>query len=151
MKSPLLFAALALSLCLPAAPVGRAAEPEHKKKAEETELGNTMEKMNGAWRKLKKQAGDATNNAASLALVATMKACAEKALTLKPARAEDVPAAGRADFVADYQKDMKEFVSLVGELEKAFQAGDNAAAQALIQKMGAAQKEGHKEFKRPDL
>lgn len=151
MKNRLLFLVLTLASSLPLAPVLRAQEHEHKKKADETELGNTMEKMSGAWRKLRKQAGDATSNASSLELVATVKACAEKALTFKPARAEDVPAADRAKFIADYQTQMKEFVAQAGRLAEAFQAGDNAAAQALIQKMGAMQKEGHKEFKRPDM
>lgn len=150
MKNRLLLTALALALCLPVAPALRAQEHEKKKKSDETELGNTMEKMNGAWRKVRKQAPDAASNASSLELVATIKACAEKALTFKPARIEDVPAADREKFVAEFQKDMKEFIGLVGQLEAAFKANDNAAAQELIKKMGAAQKEGHKEFKRAD-
>ena len=151
MKNRLCCLVLALVICLPAAPVLRAQEPAHKKKADETELGNTMEKMNGAWRKLRKQAGDAASNAASLELVATIRACAEKALTFRPARVEDVPAADREKFVADFQKQIRELIAQVGKLEEAFQAGDNTAALAVIQKMGALQKEGHKEFKRPDM
>ena len=150
MKNRLLFLSLVLALCLPAAPVVRATEPEHKKKDDETELGKTMEKMNGAWRKLRKQAGDAASNAASLDLVATIKAGLDKALTFKPAKVADLPVADREKFVADYQEDMKNVLSLVGKLEPAFKAGDNAAALELIQKIGAAQKEAHKEFKRPE-
>jgi hypothetical protein len=124
MKNRFLLPVLALALCLPVAPALRAQEHEpKKKKADETELGNTMEKMNGAWRKLKKQAGDAANNASSLELVATIKACAEKALTFKPARAEDVPAADREKFVAEFHSDMKEFIGLVLQLEVAFKIG----------------------------
>jgi soluble cytochrome b562 len=151
MKNRLLFLALALVICLPAAPVARAQEHEQKKKDDETELGKTMEKLNGAWRKLRKQAGDAASNAASLDLAATVKACAEKALTFKPAKVADVPAADQEKFVADYQKQMKDFVALADQLVAAFKANDNAGAQDLIKKMGAAQKEGHKEFKRPDM
>ena len=150
MKDRLLFLSLVLALCLPAAPVVRATEPEHKKKDDETELGKTMEKMNGAWRKLRKQAGDATNNASSLELVATIRAGTEQALTYKPAKAEDLPAADREEFVADFRKDMKDFIVQVGKLEQALKAGDNAAALDLIQKIGTLQKEAHKEFKRPD-
>ena len=149
-KTPLLLV-LALAICLPAAPALRAQEAEHKKKADETELGNTMEKMNGAWRKLRKQAADAASNASSLELVATVKACAEKALTFKPARLADVPPADQEKFLADYQKQMKDFVAAVGQLETALKAGDNAAAGDLIKKMGAMQKEGHKEFKKQDM
>ena len=154
MKNRLLFLALALTLTFPAASL-RAADPQPgapapKEKEDETELGKAMSKMNGAWRKLRKQAGDATANASSLELATTMKACAEKALTFEPAMAADKPAADRSKFVADYQKQMKDFIALADQLTAAFKANDNAAAQALIQKMGAAQKEGHKEFKKPD-
>ena len=151
MKNRLLFLILALTICLPAAPALRAEDEHHHKKDEDTELGKTMEKMNGAWRKLRKQAGDAASNAASLDLVATVKACAEKALTLQPDKVKDLPAADQAKFVADYQKQMKDFLALVGQLEAAFKANDNAGAQDLIKKMGAAQKEGHKDFKRPEM
>lgn len=152
MKNRLLLFTLALFIGLPAAPGLHAEESgPGKKKADETELGNTMEKINGAWRKLRKQAGDPASNAASLELVATIKAGAEKALTLKPARVEDVPAADRAKFVQDYRQAMKDFLARVGKLEQAFRAGDNAAALDQIQKIGALQKEAHKEFKRPDM
>jgi hypothetical protein len=150
MKSRLLCLALALTVCLPAAPALRAQEHETKKKAEETELSRTMEKLNGAWRKLRRQAADPASNAASLELVAVIKAGGEKALTLTPARVEDVPAADREKFVQDYQKEMKEVLVQFGKLEEAFKAGDNAAAQDLVKKIGDLQKAAHKEFKRSD-
>jgi hypothetical protein len=150
MKNRLLCLALALTVCLPAAP-GLRAQEKREHKDPETELGNTMEKMNGAWRKLRKQVADPAGNAASLELVATISACAEKALTFKPARVEDVPAADREKFIADYQVQMKDFGAQVRKLEEALKADDNATAAAIVQKMGAMQKEGHKEFKLPDM
>lgn len=147
MKNRLLLLALALTLGLPAVPLVRAADaPKH----DETELGKTMEKLNGAWRKLRKQVADPAANAASLELVATIAASAEKALTFKPARVEDVPAADREKFVAAYQAGMKDFIVQIAKLKDALTANDNAGAQAIIQKIGALQKEAHKEFKRPD-
>ncbi len=142
--------ALAFVACFTAAPAMRAQQHEAKKKAEETELGKSMEKISGAWRKLRRQADDPASNAASLELVAVIRAAAEKALTLTPARAEDVPAAEREKFVENYRKHLKEFLAQVGKLADAFKAGDNATARELIQKIGGLQKEGHKEFKRPD-
>ena len=153
MKNRLLLPALALLMTFSAAPLLRAADPQPAPPAakdDDTELGKTMSKMNGAWRKLRKQAADPTANATSLELVATISACAEKALTLQPAKVEDVPAADRPKFIADYQAQMKDFSAQVAKLGDAFKANDNAAAQAIIQKMGAMQKEGHKEFKRPE-
>ena len=45
---------------------------------------------------------------------------------------------------------MKEFNETVAKLEAALKAGKNDEAAKLVDAMGAAQKEGHKEFKRPD-
>jgi soluble cytochrome b562 len=135
-----------------AAPILASAQ-EHKRehKEPETELGNAMDKMNGAWRKLKKQVADPASNAASLELVATISAAADKAATLKPARLADVPAADQAKFIADYQAQMKEFSAQIAKLGAALKANDNAAAAEIVKQMGAMQKEGHKDFKRPDM
>jgi len=99
-----------------------------------------MEKMGGAFRKLKRQIADPTQNAASLQLVATIRAAAEEASRLTPAKSADVPAADRAKFEADYQAKMKNFTVELGKLE----------AVKLVADLGALQKAGHKEFKRPD-
>lgn len=136
-------------LCCATANMGRAQEQKHKEP--DTELGKTMEKMNGAWRKLRKQVADPASNAASLELVATIKAAADKSLTLTPEKAADIPAADREKFVADYQKHMKDFTAQVAKLGDALKANDNAAAQAIMKDMGGMQKEGHKDFKKPDM
>ena len=153
MKNRLLLLVLALTLMFPVASL-RAADPQPgaapAPKDDETELGKTMSKLNGAWRKLRKQIADPANNASSLELVATVKAAAVQSLTLKPAKVEDVPAADREKFVADYQAQMKTFIATADQLESALKANDNTGAQAIMQKMGGMQKEGHKEFKRPE-
>jgi soluble cytochrome b562 len=150
MQNLRLFLTLATFISLSAASAVLAQEQGGKAKAPETELGQTMEQLNGAWRKLRRQAADPASNASSLELVAIIKAGGEKALTLQPARVEDVPAADREKFVQDYRNGLQGFLAQVGKLEEALQAGDNPAAVELIQKIGALQKEAHKEFKRPD-
>ncbi len=140
---------LTLLLVLPTASVLRA-QQKHEHKEPETELGQNMEKLNGAWRKLRKQVADPASNASSLELTATIKAGMEKALTFTPVRAQDVPEADRAKYVESYRTKLKEFIGLVDELEAKLKAGDNAAADALVQKMGSTQREDHKEFRRPD-
>jgi hypothetical protein len=149
MKNPRLRIALTLLLALPTTGVLRAQE-RHEHKEPETELGKHMEKLNGAWRKLRKQVSDPASNASSLELTATIKAGMEKALTFTPIRAEDVPAADRTKYIESYKTKLKEFIELVGQLEAALKANDNAAAAALVQKMGSTQREDHKEFRRPD-
>jgi len=119
-------------------------------KDDETELGNRMDDMSSAVRKLKKQVGDATKNEDSLKLVATIRKNAEAASKEKPAWTADQPADKQAEFVAQYQKGMKDLLALIDKLEAALKAGDNAAAQQVLGDMGKAQKAGHKQFKKPE-
>lgn len=118
--------------------------------APETELGDKMDKMGGAFRKLKRQLADATKNEDSLKLVATMRESAKAALTLEPAMKADIPKADQAKFVADYQAKMKSFNAELVKLEDALKAGKNEDAAKIVEGLGTMQKEGHKQFKKPD-
>lgn len=109
-----------------------------------------MDRMNAAWRKLRRQAADATQNASSLDLLATVKAAAEKSLTYTPDLAKDIPADQRDKFISGYQAKMKEMIAALGKLEALLKASDNPGAVELIAKIAAMQKEGHKEYKRPE-
>ncbi|HVT73931.1 MAG TPA: cytochrome b562 [Lacunisphaera sp.] len=149
MKTPLLRLALTLLLALPAAPLLRA-QQKHEHKEPDTELGKVMEKVGHAWRTVRKQVENPADNAATLALVTEIQGNLEKALQLEPVRANDVPAAERAKFVESYRAHLKDFLGLVSQLETALKANDNAAAADLVKKMGAAQRENHKEFRRPE-
>lgn len=149
MKNLLLCVALAVSPALLFAQ--DAAKPKAEKHShDETPLGETMDKLNGAWRKLRRQAADAAQNASSLELLATVKAAAEKSLTFTPDLAKDIPADKRAKFIEGYQTKMKEVIASFGKLEALLKAGDNPGAVELIAKIAAMQKEGHKEYKRPE-
>jgi len=155
MKKSLLPCALAFTLFFPAAAVLRAqgnpAPKEEKAHAEpDTELGKVMEKLNGAWRKLRRQVNDPTANASSVELVAVVKEQSEKAVTLQPDKTKDLPEADRAKFVQGYQEKMKEFSAKLDKLSAAFKANDNTAAAALLKEIGQLQRESHKEYKRPD-
>jgi len=83
-------------------------------------------------------------------LVQKMRIAALDAAQLKPAKTEDLPEAERAKFIAEFQKSMKDFAGRLEKLEAALKAGDNAGAAKLVGEIRSAQKEGHKEFKRPD-
>jgi len=136
---------LALAVLLPALPSLRAADDK-----KETELETTMGKMNGAFRKLRRQVLDASKNAESLELVASMRAASVKSTELIPALAADKPEAERAAFVAGYKKQMQEFMAALAPLEAALKANNNAEAEKLVAGLGAMQKKGHKEYKKPD-
>jgi len=127
-----------------------AAEPGKPAKEEVTPLGEQMDKMNGAFRKLRRQAEDATKNESSLEYVATMQAAAEVAVTLTPALAEEIPEAKRAQFIESYRAQIRKLIAGLDELEAAFKAGDNAAAAAVISDLRGIQKDGHHDYKKPD-
>jgi soluble cytochrome b562 len=129
--------------------VGLRAAPENQAK-DETELEDKMDVMGTAFRKLKRQVNDATQNAASLRLVATLRAAAEEAKTLVPAKAADIPESERAQFVASYRAKMTDLLATLGQLEAALQAGKNNEAVRLVAELVVMQKTGHKTFKRPD-
>ncbi len=160
MKKRLLPLALAATLFFPTAALLRADETPppappgdgQMKKHEEpdTELGKVMEKMNHAWRQLRKQSADPTRNASSLELVATINEQTKKALTLQPDTTKDKPEADRAKYVEGYQAKMKEVQEKLAKLSDAFKANDNTTAVALIKEIGGLQRSGHKEYKRPD-
>lgn len=145
MKTLLTLTVLLFSLA-PVLTFADANPPKH----EETELGETMDRMNTSWRKLRRQIADANLNASSLELVAKLKAGAEKALTYPPDLARDIPADKRDAFIAGYQAKMKEVIAALGQLEALLTQGDNPAAVELIAKIAALQKAGHKEYKRPE-
>jgi soluble cytochrome b562 len=115
-----------------------------------TELGEQMETISKAFRTLRRQAGDASKNAASAELAGKMHKAAVEAAKHDPAWTSDQPKGEQAKFVAGYKKEMEHFIAALASLEKAFKAGDNAAAEELIAKLRDAQKEGHKAYKEPD-
>jgi len=108
-----------------------------------------MEKMNGAFRKLRKQVADPASNAASLELVATMQACAADAVKLVPAKAADIPEADRAKFIASFQDKMKSFQDELVKLAALLKDNKNEEATKLVASLAQLQKEDHKEFRRP--
>ena len=140
---------LTLFLVGPAMCVLQAEDPR-KQSQEETELEGKMNKMADAWRKLKRQVADGTKNADSLQLLATIRAATEESAKLIPAKAADFSGVDHAKFVADFQAKMKTLGDKFAQLEEALKAGRNDEAVKLTAEIGAMQKAGHKEFKRPE-
>lgn len=124
-----------------------AAAPAPKEKKPETELTKQMDKMNGAFRKLRRQATDATKNADSLEQVAILKEFAAASAKLTPAKAAAIPEADRAKWVADYQAKMTETLVAIEKLEAALKAGQNEEAGKLVADLQAQQRAGHKEYR----
>ena len=144
---------ISLSIVLIAAPGLRAVETpppvtHQHGDDDDTELGEKMDTLNKAYKKLRKQIPDQTQNGESLKLVAAIRASAEEALKLAPAKTDDLPAGERAKFVADYRAKMKSFLGELAQLEAALKANNNEEAAKIFTEMGKMQKEAHKEFRR---
>jgi soluble cytochrome b562 len=131
----------------PATPDTPAAPVAPKEKKPETELTKQMDKMNGAFRKLRRQAGDATKNADSIEQVAILREFATASAKLEPAKAAAIPEADRKKWVADYQAKMGDMLKIIDRLDAAFKAGQNEEAVKIVADLGALQKEGHKEYR----
>jgi len=130
------------------APAAPAAEKEGKH--EKTELEDRMSEMSSSYKRLRRQIADPEKNASSLELVGKLRATAEKAAKLTPARTADLPEAERAKFVADYQNEMRHLVSELTRVEESLKANDNEAAGARLRDIGALQRKDHKTFQRPE-
>lgn len=109
-----------------------------------------MDRMNSAFRKLRRQAGEAAKNESSLELVAIMKEVVTAALVLRPAKTTDLPEDEREDFIMGYRKQLEKLAGALADLETAFKAGDNTAATKIISDIREIQKAGHQEYKKPD-
>jgi soluble cytochrome b562 len=148
MKIRLLF--LTFAFALSSLPAIRAENAAPKPAKKETELDLVMEKMNQAYRKVRQQVSDPSKNAETLAQVAIMKAAAEEAVKMEPAKKADLPAGDQAKFVADYQARMKDTIAQFTKLEEALKAGNNEEAAKIFGVVRDAQKKGHADFKRQE-
>jgi soluble cytochrome b562 len=115
---------------------------------EMTELGEHMDRMSGAFRKLRRQAGDPAHNAASLELLGEMRAAAQAAGKLIPAKAADLPESEREKFTAAYRKRMGQLLAQLADIEASLKAGDNPAAQKQIGELADFQKASHREYRK---
>ena len=106
-----------------------------------------MAKMSDALKALKGQVSDASKNADSLKLIATIRDAANAGMKLDPAKKADVPAADQAKFIEGFHDGLKNLIAQVGKVEAALKAKDNAGAAKLIDDVDAASKAGHKEYK----
>ena len=125
-----------------------AAEPKPAPE-EITELGEQMDRMSGAFRKLRRQAGDATMNVVSIELIGVMRQAAETAQTFVPAKAADLPESERAKFTKAYRVQLDKLLAALGKTEAAFKAGDNATAVKLVGELADLQKASHREYRKP--
>lgn len=123
-----------------------AAAPSDEKK---TELEMRMDRIGKAYRKLKKQVADPTQNASSLQLLSTMEDAAKEAIDLTPAKSEDIPDDQKAKFEEDFKAGIRDLQDLFAKLGAALTAGRNDDAVKIVADIDAYEKKEHKEFRKP--
>ncbi len=136
-------AATCLAFVLPATPTFAADGPE-------SEMGESMDKISGAFRRVRRLVTNAENNAQTLELLATIRTEAAAATKHTPLLAAEIPEAARPKFVEDFKKRMTEFIAMVEKTEAAVKAGDNVTAAALVSELAGMQKAGHADFRKKD-
>jgi soluble cytochrome b562 len=117
---------------------------------EHTPLGEAMEDIGGAWRRVKRQVNDPSKNAATIALVAQMQAAAAEAAKHKPELLAETPAGDKKAFMEGYLKGMKAFSANLNKLSVKLKAGDNKAAADIVAKLDEIRKKGHTNYKKPE-
>jgi soluble cytochrome b562 len=130
-----------------AAPAAMPAAPDTEKK---TDLDLRMDKVGKAFRKLRKQVADPTQNASSLDLLAKMQAAMKEAVDLTPEKADDVPADQRAKFISDYKAGIQGMQDEFSKLGDALTAGKNDDAAKIVADIMALEKKDHTSFRRPE-
>jgi soluble cytochrome b562 len=150
---------LLLGVLLLAAPAGAqssppAARPPQKQNKDkgrpDTALEKTMDKMGGAFRKLRKQAKEGAFAADAADLVADMIGAATEAKKLEPIKTKDLPEADRAKFVADFRSKLDEFIAQLDRFSAELKAGDTTGALKSLEKLGKFQRSAHENFQPKD-
>jgi hypothetical protein len=147
---PLLSPALSFAQTTPTPPAGNpapgVAPADDDKK---TDLEVQMDRIGKAYRKLKRQVADPTQNESSLQLLATMQAAAKEAMDMTPAKTADLPADQQAKFVDDFKAGIKGMQDEFTKLSDALTAGKNDDAVKVVAEIDALEKKDHKEFRKP--
>ncbi len=129
-------------LALAISSVAHAQQEEDK-----TPLGKKMSAMNAAFKAVGRQIDDASKNANTLEQLTIIETNAKAALTMVPAKKEQVPAADQARFQSGYEAGMKEFLVAVAKLKVSIKAGKNTEAVATYDEIKGLQRDGHKEYR----
>jgi hypothetical protein len=129
--------ALLLAVSIPA----RAQDDEPK-----TPLAIEMGGISKDFRALRKIVADPTQKDAALALAKDMEAHATKAKTFQPSKTKQVAPGDQAKFVSDFDTAIDGLIADFQKLEQDITAGNTADASALLDKIQADKRDGHKKF-----
>ena len=119
--------------------------------ADETPLGEEMEKVSGALKSLWRLSKTDERWTASAVRMREAQTACIKALAHLPARIEEMPkGVEKAKAAADYKRLMGLSLALFAELEVAFMDEDEATVGELLDKVKDIKKEGHEKYEDDD-
>ena len=117
---------------------------------DKTPLAQEMSGISRDFRSLRKVVADPAQKAAALQLVKDMEGHAAKAKDLSPALAQKIDPAKKDQFLADYRKQLDELIADFQKLEADVTAGNSAESTAMLDKLQADKRTGHKKFNAED-
>ena len=115
-----------------------------------TPLAQQMGGIAKDFRTLRKIVSNPAQKEAALQLVKDMEDHATKAKDLDPAKTKTIPPADKDQFLSDYRKQIDGLLADFQKLEAAVSDGKTADATALLDKIGADKRDGHKKFNAED-
>ena len=113
-------------------------------------LAQQMSGISKDFRSLRKMVSDPAQKDTALGLVKDMEARATKAKGFEPAKTTEIAPADRPQFLVDYRKQMDGLIADFQKLEEAVSDGKTADASALLDKLQADKRLGHKKFNAED-
>lgn len=118
--------------------------------AEETPLGEQMDKFSKALKAIGRAAkeGKVTKDLASK--VDDAKKASEAALKFEPAKTKEIPAGEKEKFLADYKASMQETIKTLDELKAAVESEKADEVAKVMEKLNGQKKEGHKKFQKDE-
>ncbi len=131
-----------LGLLVPSAWTGDQASEDEQK----TPLQEAMKALDGPYRKLRRQIGDASRNAESLKLLVTIQRGALAAMGMVPSMTPTLPEAERPQFILSYKRQMLDLIRTTLDVEAALLNNDNEAAKRIYRKLGTLRRKGHEQF-----
>ena len=114
---------------------------------EDTPLGKEMEKIGKALKAVNRDIADASKKADNLAKVAAAKEACAASLKYEPAKTKEISAGEKAKFVEGYKASMQEVGKGLDALKAAIEGGKTDEAKAILDKLNASKKDGHKKYK----
>jgi hypothetical protein len=114
--------------------------------ARASDLEKEMKNIGKNTKALKQSVGDPSKKAEALAEIGQMIKSAEKAKTLTPKKAGEIPEAQRPQFIADYQKQIDGLIGQFKKIEADLTADKTADAKSDFEKIGGMKRDGHEKF-----